>query len=274
MEKPNSKIKYLIYIFIALGILIPLVVLLIYNHKLGGISNTPDDWGSFGSLLGGIFTLLSAVATLSTLLFLYSQQENTNKIINEQLNTLIFERYLNHRKLFIQMLKEIENSESKKVKFTTPHKTYSSLFPNNGPTSCGYSISLNIQSEAPGSLKDCLDIFKSINDIFDDHDRRKTDIIIKIMKLHEYLGYERISSSEHEITFNDDPIGMGIDELREGLITIEEILNSILEFSGNNPIEQIHHKIEGSQIKIAIQTEIERNEKPGGFKFIKNPKTH
>ncbi|NJP03570.1 hypothetical protein HBH25_22335 [Pseudomonas sp. hsmgli-8] len=56
------------------GLLVAVGVLGVYWYKLGPISGLATDWGSFGSVLSGAFTLLSSLATIGTLLFLYLQK--------------------------------------------------------------------------------------------------------------------------------------------------------------------------------------------------------
>jgi hypothetical protein len=109
---------------VGVGLLVPIAVLIAYGLFLGPISSRPGDWGSFGSVVGGAFTLLSSFATIGTLLFLYLQQvkseqrqiaqdaENLCKqqkhdvVVEKQLAALTFEQYLNHRKVFVERLNE------------------------------------------------------------------------------------------------------------------------------------------------------------------------
>lgn len=48
------------------------------------LSTTSGGWGDFGSLLSGAFTLLSAIASLATLIFLLHQQRDEQKASRER----------------------------------------------------------------------------------------------------------------------------------------------------------------------------------------------
>ncbi|PBJ12925.1 hypothetical protein BSF43_18800 [Pseudomonas ogarae] len=111
-------------IAVGVGVLVAVGVLCAYGYYLGPVSKLTTDWGSFGSVMSGAFTLLSSFATIGTLLFLYLQQvkseerqvaldaENLAKqqkhdvVVEKQLAALTFEQYLNHRKVFIERLNE------------------------------------------------------------------------------------------------------------------------------------------------------------------------
>lgn len=56
------------------GVIVAVGVIGAYGYYLGPISRIATDWGSFGSVMSGAFTLLSSFATIGTLLFLYLQQ--------------------------------------------------------------------------------------------------------------------------------------------------------------------------------------------------------
>ena len=57
-------------IAIGTGVLVAIGVLGAYGYYLGPVSRQATDWGSFGSVMAGAFTLLSSFATIGTLLFL------------------------------------------------------------------------------------------------------------------------------------------------------------------------------------------------------------
>ena len=59
---------------VGVGVLVAVGVLWAYGYYLGPVSRQATDWGSFGSVMSGAFTLLSSFATIGTLLFLYLQQ--------------------------------------------------------------------------------------------------------------------------------------------------------------------------------------------------------
>lgn len=115
-------------------------VFYLYARNLGDISHTDGPWSSFGSLLSGVFTLVGAGATIGTLLFLSKQNQYMQKVTEAQLSAMNFEQYINHRRLFMDRLHELENTFEKKFVFVDGERLYNLIFPNNGPTNLEFKV--------------------------------------------------------------------------------------------------------------------------------------
>ena len=111
-----------------------------YGMSLGPISGEHTAWGSFGSLLAGFFTIAATGATIATLLFLAKQNKDMQKVNQAQLDSMTFERYINHRKLFIEQLKDLEIAHKNAFNFCDPNLLYKTIFPENGPHKCEFSV--------------------------------------------------------------------------------------------------------------------------------------
>jgi hypothetical protein len=116
------------------------IVFYLYGHHLGPISDQDGPWSSFGSLLSGVFTLIGAVATVGTLLFLGKQNKEMQKVTQAQLDSLTFERYINHRKLFSDHLNELVDVHKGAFKFRDPSHLYNSIFTDNSPHHCSFTV--------------------------------------------------------------------------------------------------------------------------------------
>lgn len=117
-----------------------LAVFGLYWWNLGSISSDHTAWSSFGSLLSGVFTIVGAGATVGTLLFLGKQNRDMQEVTKAQMATLTFDRYINHRKLFLERLEELEINCGGVFKFRDPTLLYSSIFPKNSLHNCELTV--------------------------------------------------------------------------------------------------------------------------------------
>ena len=121
-----------------------------YAAKLPYVSNQHAAWASFGSLLAGFFTLTSTLATVATLLFLARQNREMQKVTQAQLSAMTFDRYISHRKLFLELLEEQEKSLSNNYRFRDPTLLYNAVFPNNSLYNCELIISPEFDKDGEG----------------------------------------------------------------------------------------------------------------------------
>jgi hypothetical protein len=141
-----------IWIGMAAGAAVSMGVLVFYGASLGSISNDPTDWGSFGAVLSGSFTLLAATATIGTLLLLIGQQKAQIELNSEQLKSTRFQQYHAHRSVFFERLRSVENAHHNNMAFWNPEGLYQKIFYQNTPTNCEYV--LPFIDDRPGSLAD------------------------------------------------------------------------------------------------------------------------
>lgn len=151
-EKNKSYLNYLLWAIVVLALAFVGMVIFLYWYSLGGISSEASDWGSFGSLLSGLFTLLAVIAAGAA--FIVSKQQlgltriQLDKLIKfqeKQEAALEFERYLKHRELFFQLCLDIERQTEGRLIFKRVEDLYLSLFPNNTPSKC--QIALDSEQE-------------------------------------------------------------------------------------------------------------------------------
>lgn len=261
-------------IAVGTGVLVAIGVLGAYGYYLGPVSRQATDWGSFGSVMAGAFTLLSSFATIGTLLFLYLQQmKNDEKqqvtdyqnrikemkhdaVVEKQLEALSFEQYLNHRKLFIERLHEQAIYFRGEIGFPNPERVYNAMFPKNSPSHCEYKVELVDAKDAKAhDLTDCVAIYQSIGLLLEDY-RDKEKHLTLIQKIVHIQGCLGISYSgqhrEGDIYFVGVNAGLNIYTIEKTLIRIENVLNSILFYTGNEALPQIHHKGQSSLIRDAL----------------------
>lgn len=111
-----------------------------YSEMFPYVSDQHAAWSSFGSLLAGFFTLTGTVATIATLLFLARQNKSIQKVTQAQLDSLTFDRYISHRKLFFENLIEIEKVIGGVLRFRDPSLLYDTIFSENNPNNCKFRV--------------------------------------------------------------------------------------------------------------------------------------
>ncbi|MQT24891.1 hypothetical protein GHN41_04570 [Pseudomonas helleri] len=261
-------------IAIGTGVLVAIGVLGAYGYYLGPVSRQATDWGSFGSVMAGAFTLLSSFATIGTLLFLYLQQmkndekqekidlqnqlkeKKHDEVVEKQLKALTFEQYLNHRKLFIERLNEQATFFKDEIGFPNPERVYNGIFPKNSPSHCEYRVDLVDPQDAKAcDLTDCVEIYRSIGLLLENYgDKEKhLKLVQQIVHMQGCLGISYAGNHrEGDIYFVDLNAGLNIYTIEETLIRIESVLNSVLFYTGNEALPQIHHKGQSSLMRDAL----------------------
>ncbi|QWA30513.1 hypothetical protein [Pseudomonas sp. RC3H12] len=122
-----------------------------YAEKLPYVSSNHSAWASFGALLAGFFTLTSTLATVATLLFLARQNKEMQKVTQAQLAAMTFDRYISHRKLFIELLNEQEESLLRVFRFRDPTLLYNAVFPDNSLHNCALIITPEFDENGDGT---------------------------------------------------------------------------------------------------------------------------
>ena len=230
-----------------------------YGMSLGPISGEHAAWASFGSLLAGFFTIAATGATIATLLFLAKQNKDMQKVTQAQLDTLTFERYINHRKLFIEQLKDLEITHNNSFRFLNPNKLYSNLFPENGPLKCEFSNAPKFDEQGSG-LNFTGKIISGYDGLEDEcnlphFDRNVTDLFVKhLVGFHnDVLMIERIrDEQEGDLKFSSTPYLINIFSLDEFFTVAVDVSNMILQFSGNTVLSSFKFKHESRWVRDAL----------------------
>ena len=286
----SNRILVGVWAAVGVGVVVAIGVLGAYGHYLGPVSRNATDWGSFGSVMAGAFTLLSSFATIGTLLFLYLQQlkgeerqilldiENQDKqqkhdiVVEKQLAALTFEQYLNHRKVFIERLNEQSVFFRGDIGFADPDRVYTAMFAKNSPSHCEYKVEIGKPENAKAyDLTDCLAIYASISELLENYrDMEKHLVLVqKIVHLQGCLGITYVGAhKEGDIFFMGLNAGLNIYDISKTLQRIERVLNSILFFTGNEKAASIQHKGQSSLIRDGLyKTLTEYHRAKGGIEL-------
>ena len=230
-----------------------------YWYNLGSISHEHGPWSSFGALLSGVFTLAGAGATIATLLFLNAQSqeqkkdalkrdkrqrrrerkqaEEYQKITQAQLDTLTFERYMNHRKLFFERLTELEISFDNKFIIVNGDALYNKIFPNNGPTNLEFKVIPLCGDEGHnhiGELSKLLDELEKILDTPLVENINALDLTILILRINGKLNIKwSAPACDGDIIFDGRNTGVNIYSIQEFTHRIKSVVNSFLFYTCN-----------------------------------------
>lgn len=255
----NEKtISTVMWWLLGFAVLVPIFVLAVYGMKLGPVSSQTADWGSFGSVMGGAFTLLSALATIATLLHLYGQQKkaevrqnatdienekarkNHDDVVKKQISALTFEQYLKHQGAFLERINKMESAFKSKILFSNPEKLYRDIFPNNSPSYCSYITELSGGNDKSlGFINDINEVCEKI-DYYLGYHPDNTDIYKLISHLYELqesltLTYQE-KEKEGDVFFAGQKIGLNIYDVYSLFLDIQKAANFVMFFSGRKEI--------------------------------------
>ena len=238
------------------------IVFFLYWYNLGDISHKHEPWSSFGSLLSGVFTLVGAGATIGTLLYLSNQNKEMQKVTQAQLDTLTFERYINHRKLFTDQLNELVATHKNTFRFRDPSHLYTSIFPMNSPHHCEFSVPPAYDENGDGTnhvgllyrklerIKASLDLATPDADDVDQLVHGLMDLSYDLLMI-EPIGNRRVG----DVMFLNSAYGFNIFALNEFIDPAVKIANMIFKFTNNpvidgQPIQGNSYFVEEAMLKV------------------------
>ncbi|RON96505.1 hypothetical protein BK672_08040 [Pseudomonas fluorescens] len=210
----------------------------LYGLSLGPLSHEHAAWSSFGSLLAGFFTLTGTVATIATLLFLNKQNQDQQKVTNAQIGAMTFEQYINHRKLFMDRLVELQITFESRLTFLNGEKLYTEIFRNNRPTNVEFVVK-PIQTQTAenliGRLGEQLTQLDQMLDKSKWSEEEIADFVMLLIGLYGNLHYKWESGSfDGDIFYSEKNTGINIYSIEEFLHRIKTIYNSLLFYTGND----------------------------------------
>lgn len=246
-----------ISVVIGLGLLFILVVFITYGVRLGPRSHDHTAWSSFGSMLAGVFTLFGSTATIATLLFLNAQFKEQQKVTAKQIQAVTFEQYVNHRKLFFERLKEIEESLDGKIKFRNHDNLYHNIFPQNSPLQCLFTVEIVSGELAKvGDLSDMHSSYVLLKGMFEKSlwlPIEADNLIKHLIMMPNALSFVHVGDEyEGDMELEGYNFGINIYSINEYVIQVTTILNAFLTFTGNSPVPSIDHHAESSELRKAL----------------------
>lgn len=254
-KKNKISISFLIISFVLfLSLFFAGRVLFLYNQTFSTISESPSNWGHFGSLLAGVFGLVGALATIATLLFIRHQHaisvKHQEKVFNEQkelikTQTSYFDnqndlyqvqKYQLHKEVFYKCIQNIENSLGI-VKFQSMDELYSDIFTNNTISNVETRVVLS-ESEYKDEDSILNDISKSCRDIvdgiesFDRYDTEKAGHIIDsfytILTLLDFSFTDDADISD--VTVRDKQLGLYLCNVHYSLSFMNRLIQPLFHF--------------------------------------------
>ncbi|QXI26514.1 hypothetical protein [Pseudomonas vanderleydeniana] len=284
--KDYKWITYFMVGSVAVGVAVTVGVLVAYGMNLGAISSSAADWGNFGSVLSGAFTLLGSVTTFGTLVFLLIQQRRNeenqraqetqrqeaqdkhDKVISRQLEAQTFEQYLKHREVFFDRLESLEATFNHTVRFTNKDALYQSIFPRNCPTHCSYDVDLSSDQEQAaglGQLHGNLLELRGLMRTRPFQDGQGFSIIDMMWRIRQQLHIAYLPDAvDGDISLGGVNLGINLYALRESLEVIVLTVNSILFYSGNKEVEPFDGALKDLVLRRAMIAETL------GFRFSQN----
>lgn len=242
-EKKESRLPTA-WIWIGLILFIGGVILFTaYGMSLGPVSGKHAAWASFGSLLAGFFTIAGTGATIATLLFLAKQSKDMQKVTQAQLDTLTFERYINHRRLFLDQLNELVISNKNTFRFRDPIKLYNSLFPENSHHNCIFKVepiydANGVPENHVAEIYYSLDKIKATLGLKELTEVCANNFLVRLYALtHGLLAFELlVEPMDGDVQCGVESCGINIYSLELCVIPTLKIANTLLRFTGNKEV--------------------------------------
>jgi len=252
---------------IGVGLLIIFAIFTTYALSLGPRSHDHTAWSSFGSMLAGVFTLFGTTATIATLLFLNAQFKEQQKVTAKQIEAVTFEQYLNHRKLFLERLKEIEESFDNNIKFKNQDKLYHNIFPQNSPLECSFRVQIvSGQLAKAGDLSDMFSSFVQMKKMLENKSwitAEADNLIRHLMLMPKSLGFLHVEKDfEGDLALDGNNLGINIYSIDEYINRVTVVLNAFLVFTGNHPVESVNHLSESAELRKALILNFEAQYSP------------
>jgi hypothetical protein len=242
---------------IGVGLLFILVIFITYGVSLGPRSHDHTAWSSFGSMLAGVFTLFGTTATIATLLFLNAQFKEQQKVTAKQIEAVTFEQYVNHRKLFFERLKEIEESLEGKIKFKNHDNLYHNIFPQNSPLQCFFTV--EILGSGSGTVGDLSDMYSShllLKAMLEKSQwfvGEADNLVRHLMMMPNSLSFRHVEDAfDGDMELDGHNFGINIYSMNEYVYRVTNILNAFLTFTGNSPVPSIVHRAESYELRKAL----------------------
>ncbi|HBN9546011.1 TPA: hypothetical protein L3881_006050 [Pseudomonas aeruginosa] len=248
MNRIWSLAKYSAIFFMVAGFIIPVVILTVYAGKysswwswewLGRISLNPNDWSAFGALLAGVFSLLGAAATTSTLLLVVYQYKLSRE-------SMVLNQYISHRDVFIGRLKALESNFDGKIFFKFHDELYGRVFPDNKPTHVGLYENLRGGSGKANSLAGMYSSYRELSSELARYQFKEAEgreyIYKSVLALNDFQSKLGIIVSSKGDRFGDifldgKNTGINLYVLGEAYLRAEYVLNSYLFYSGNDTVK-------------------------------------
>lgn len=242
---------------IGVGLLFILVIFITYGVSLGPRSHDHTAWSSFGSMLAGVFTLFGTTATIATLLFLNAQFKEQQKVTAKQIQAVTFEQYVNHRKLFFERLKEIEESLEGKIKFKNHDNLYHNIFPQNSPLQCLFTVEI-VSGELArlGDLSDMHSSYVLLKGMLEKSlwlPIEADNLVKHLIMMPNALSFLHVGDEyDGDMELEGYNFGINIYSIDEYVNRVTIILNAFLTFTGNPPVPSIVHRAESYELRKAL----------------------
>ncbi|MCE8053523.1 hypothetical protein HOP61_19705 [Halomonas daqingensis] len=279
-EKKKDKNERIVPIWMffiwAIVFLICCLIIGTYVYTMGfSVSRNSGNWGDFGSLLSGTFGMLASFTALGALIAVFIQLRHQSEITEKQIESIEFDRYDRHRRIFFERLSGIEQTHDRTLLIQYQEELYKRVFPLNSPLKCEVKINLDEQKEERKSrVIQYKKIFERIKENIDKSKDINEHVIWELFDLQRRLGIIRCGKMElGDVSLEGERTIINIYEITSSMYRLWSVINNILEYGGNEPIAGQHYvvlideEITSSTVKTAIRMRENQGRGRGWFKI-------
>lgn len=219
----------------------------VYGASLGPISSDSNDWGAFGSLLGGFFTFVASVFAFGAFYIAHAQLERIENHQKQLEKSLYADRYTNHKKIFMELCTEVEKSCRGRLSLVSPTRLYRKMFPENSLKRCEYVMDSGVASG-------WVESWNAIDKILlkpKENISRASEAIVNIATLAGSLDVVPVYSgtiSEFYFTNGQDRLGYGLHDIYNIHFDLMRAIELLVDFGGrsDNKLNYVTHDKAGT----------------------------
>nr|WP_156889302.1 hypothetical protein [Halomonas sp. 1513] len=247
----NLELPLLAKLMMGCALLVCILIMLGYIFIVGpGLSSRAEDWAYFGALMSGTFGMLASFAALATLLIVIQQFKSQDKITEKQIESIEFDRYDRHRRIFFERLEGIENLLENRIAINNKEELYQQIYPDNSPMRCDVKISLDADNKRVGDLSDILSCMETIKESLKNKKNTIEDIVI-LIRMQGLLRIEPVGEIDiGDLRIGEKRLAINMYNMSESIDRMVRVIDTILVYSGNDKLSGDYHVFsEGMHIK-------------------------
>ncbi|MCE8039283.1 hypothetical protein [Halomonas sp. MCCC 1A11062] len=269
----NLEVPVLAKVLILCSLIASFFIMAIYVINVGTkVSSSSENWGDFGALLSGTFGMLASFSAVATLLIVIQQLKSQDEITKKQIESIEFDRYDRHRRIFFERLEGIEVNLNNEITITQKEELYQKIYPDNSPLSCNVKIELseNYDKIKSSQLIRVKKIYDEIRDTAINKGKIDEKVLLMMIELNSSMNIKDNRNSQiGDVYFLGEKTPINVYDIQDGYDKINAVGNSILAYSGNEKLTLEHLLLYTADITDSLLTYANKIKKGYGATGIK-----
>lgn len=200
-----------------------------------------EVWSTFGTLISTTFGMLATVTALGTLFIVTKQYQQQEKIVEKQIDSIEFDRYDRHRRIFFERIDGIEKQLGTEFRIRNKEGLYRKIFPHNSPLRCNVKVELENSQEDKVFVKWLYHKFEELEKLMEDKKSNIHTLVDITIHLHMELEIELKSEEDKKIgdlLIGDKATPISLYDYGKTAMALVKLCNDIFIYSGNEPLKE------------------------------------